>query len=194
VASAKFESEVQFTPSFTLLLAANDSPTVRDDDDGLWKRMRRIPLTTAIPPEQQDPTVKMRLREPEHAEAVLAWAVAGCLAYQQHGLGTCASVEASTAEYRVEMDHFGEFLADACTFEQDARLTRKALRALYKEWAEETGRRVLLGSREIARRLRQRGCEERIVMGNRQWVGIRERATTDPATQVQIGAACTESL
>ncbi|HMJ14822.1 MAG TPA: phage/plasmid primase, P4 family, partial [Polyangiaceae bacterium] len=99
VAAAKFESEVSFRPAFTLMLAANDAPSARDDDEGLWARMRRIPLTTAIPVEKQDRTIKAKLREPEHAAAILAWAVEGCLAWQRNGLGTAKAVEASTAAY-----------------------------------------------------------------------------------------------
>src|SRR5690606_19101373 len=79
VAAAKFEAEVSFKPTFTLMFAANDAPAARDDDEGLWARMRRIPLTAIIPPERQDPTIKAKLAEPEHAAAILAWCVTGCL-------------------------------------------------------------------------------------------------------------------
>jgi len=77
VAAAKYESEVSFRPSFTILLAANDAPSAKDDDEGLWARLRRVPLKSQIPAERQDPKIKFWLREPEHAAAVLAWAVEG---------------------------------------------------------------------------------------------------------------------
>jgi putative DNA primase/helicase len=179
VAAAKFEAEVSFRPGFTLLLAANDAPSAREDDAGLWARMRRIPLTAQIPTEKQDPTIKAKLRSPEHAAAVLAWAVAGCLAYQRDGLGTCKAVEASTAEYRAENDHFSEFLSDCCVFESRVSATRKALRDKYEAWAKETGVRKLLSARDIGTRLRARGAEEKIVRGNREWVGMRFRDEHD---------------
>lgn len=185
VAAAKYESEVSFRPAFTLVLAANDAPTAREDDAGLWARMRRIPLDAVIPPERQDPTIKTRLREPEHAAAVLAWAVAGCLEYQQSGLGSCPAVEASTAAYRADLDHFSEFLADTCVFEAGERMTRKALREAYESWAKETGRRTLLGARDIASKLRERGCKEVTVRGVRTWLGLRPRQGTDPDERVQ---------
>ncbi len=171
-AAAKYESEISFRPSFTLLLAANDSPTARDDDAGLWARLRRIPLTAQIAPERQDPSIKGKLREHGHAMAVLAWAVQGCLAYQRDGFGTCKAVEASTAAYRAENDHFSEFLADCCIFEPGLRTTRKALRDKYESWAKETGRRSLLSARDIATKLRAKGAEEAIVKGSREWSGL----------------------
>lgn len=179
VASAKFESEVSFRPSFTLVLAANDAPNAREDDEGLWARMRRVPLIAQIPPERQDPTVKTRLREPEHASAVLAWMVAGCLDYQKNGLGSCSAVQASTAEYRKELDHFSDFLSDCCEFESYSRISRRDLRVAYEEWARETGRKSLLSAREIAVRLRARECREVTVQGLRCWTGLRTRTVGD---------------
>lgn len=179
VASAKFEAEVTFRPSFTLVLAANDAPGAREDDAGLWARMRRIPLTAQIPAERQDPSIKTKLREPEHARAVLAWAIEGCLAYQREGLGACKAVESSTAAYRAESDHFAEFLADACIFEGGERVTRKALREAYKGWCDETGRRSLLADKDIAEKLRAKGCTSHKVGGTRMWIGVRLRQPTD---------------
>lgn len=180
VAAAKFEAEVSFRPSFTLVLAANDAPSAREDDAGLWARMRRIPFTAQIPPERQDPTIKQKLRQPEHAAAVLAWAVEGCLAYQRDGFGTCKAVEASTAEYRADLDHFAEFLADSCIFEVGAQITRKALREAYRDWCDETGRRALLGDKDIVSKLIDtKKCKPQKVRGVRGWSGLRLRALAD---------------
>jgi putative DNA primase/helicase len=82
VAAAKYESEIELRATFVLILAANDAPRLRDDDDGLWARMRRVPLVAQIPREQQDREMKARLQSPEHAAAILAWAVQGCLDWQ----------------------------------------------------------------------------------------------------------------
>lgn len=44
----------------------------------------------------------------------------------------------------------------------------------------------LLGAREIAERLRAKGCEERMVRGSRQWVGVRQRGATDDDDREQM--------
>lgn len=178
-AAAKYENEVTFRPSCSLLFAANDAPSAREDDDGFWQRMRRIPLTARIAEERQDRQLKTKLRQPEVARAILSWAVLGCIAYQRDGFGKSAAVESSTQEYRSELDHFSEFLADCMVFEEGARITRAALRKRYEAWAEEVNRKSLLDARKIAEKLKRLRCQETIVMGNRTWVGVREKTTTD---------------
>ena len=179
VVAAKYEKEVSFRASFTILLAANDAPIAKDDDEGLWARLRRIPLKSQIPPDRQDPKIKNQLREPGHAAAVLAWAVSGCAAYQRDGLGSCAAVAESTAEYRADLDHFAEFLADRLVSDATGRIDRKSLREAYCAWGEETGRRALLGAKEIVKRLRLRGYKETRLHGNWIWVGLRTRQYYD---------------
>lgn len=177
--AAKYENEVTFRPSFALMFAANDAPSAREDDEGFWVRMRRIPLHSVVPEAKQDRELKLKLNEPEHAKAILAWAVQGCARYCSVGLGTCQAVSNSTAEYRADLDHFSEFLSDCCILEHGCSMTRAALRKLYEDWGEEVNRRSLLNSRQIADKLRARNCTENKRMGTRGWDGIRQRMTTD---------------
>lgn len=177
--AAKYENDVTFKPSFSLLFAANDAPSAREDDDGFWVRMKRIPLVHQIPIERQDKQLKQRLQKPKHARAILFWAVQGAASYLANGFPKCSAVIKSTQEYRVELDHFAEFLGDKITFDPVGRITRAALRKLYEGWAEEVNRKSLLTARQIADKLRARGCMENMVMGTRSWVGARERMATD---------------
>jgi phage/plasmid-associated DNA primase len=139
----------------------------------MWARMRRVPLTAVIRPEKQDPTVKTRLREPEHAAAVLAWAVAGCLAYQREGFGRCTAVERSTAAYRAEMDLLGTFFGECCAFEVGTSVARADLRRAYEEWAKENGIRNPASARDFTEKLRDRGAEDGKSNGVRVWKHVR---------------------
>lgn len=178
-AAAKYENEVSFRPKFSLLFAANDAPTAREDDEGFWARMRRIPLTHQIPLEKQDKTLKQRFRLPEHSQAILAWAVKGCASYLQHGFPKCQAVEASTSEYRAELDHFSTFLDERCEFTPDGIVTRRDLRRAYERWAEEVGRKSLLDARAIAKKLRARGCTDASpIDGYERWLGVQLRSLT----------------
>lgn len=177
--AAKYENEVTFRPSFALIFAANDAPSAREDDEGFWVRMRRIPLTQVIPLERQDTELKHRLREPEHAQAILFWMVQGAGLYLSNRLGSCTAVENSTREYRADLDHFTEFLSDCFLFESTASVTRGALRKRYELWAEEVNRKSLLTAKQIADKLRARECTEKMMRGTRFWIGLREREMTD---------------
>ncbi|HKO49970.1 MAG TPA: phage/plasmid primase, P4 family [Polyangiaceae bacterium] len=174
VAAAKYEESVEFRPACTLILSANDAPSLRDDDDGMWARIRRIPLIAQIPAEQQDRELKFKLQRPEHAAAILAWAVAGCLAWQLNGLGTCDAVEKSTAAYRNEMDLFGRFLDECCVLDSETWISRAEFnKADNVGWCRDAGLRRPLSSREIQTRLEARGCHAKTVNGNRRWAGVR---------------------
>ena len=174
-AAAKYEAEVSFYARFALWLAANDAPTIRDDDEGAWSRVRRVPFVHPLPKERQDPTMRAKLREPETRTAILAWAVRGCLSWQTDGLGTCEAVEASTAEYRAEMDRFGGFLDECCAFEEwdEVRVSKEDLRKAYEQWCRENGVKHAMGAKEFARRLRDEGAGEGKSNGVRIWKRVR---------------------
>ncbi|MEO7032728.1 MAG: phage/plasmid primase, P4 family [Polyangiaceae bacterium] len=172
-AAAKFEAEVTFRPAFALWLAANDAPDIRDDDEGAWARVRRIPFEHIIPAEKQDRTLKQKLTAPEVRAAVLAWAVRGCLDWQANGLGTAKAIELSTEAYRQDMDRVAGFFEDCCEFGSYARVQRTALRRAYEDWCKENGVRTPLIGKEFAARLREKGVKDNKSNGKRLWAGVR---------------------
>ena len=172
-ASAKYEGEITFQPSFALWLGANDAPTIHDDDDGMWRRVRRIPFQTPIPRADQDPAMQEKLQAPAVQAAILAWLVRGCAAWQSDGLGSCQAVDESNAAYRVEMDRVEPFLEQCCVFEPSTSTSAKSLREAYSNFCREARIRVPAGAHEFARKLRLRLCEDRKSNGTILWHGVR---------------------
>ena len=79
-----YKKEFEFLPTFKLWLASNHRPQVSSDDDAIWERIRQIPFEQTIPKEERDPGIKAELSDPEQSgAAILAWAVEGCLLWQQ---------------------------------------------------------------------------------------------------------------
>jgi putative DNA primase/helicase len=173
-AAAKYESDITFYATFALWLAGNDCPTIRDDDEGAWSRVRRIPFTNPLPKERQDAKMRENLRGGVVQSAVLAWAVKGCLEWQRIGIGTCDAVEKSSAEYRSEMDRVADFFAECCAFEpwDEARVSRKTLRDSYVAWCAENGKKPM-DAKEFASRLRERGAIDGKSDGVRIWKRVR---------------------
>lgn len=172
-AAAKYEKEVRFLPSFALWLAANDAPTIRDDDEGAWSRVRRIPFNHPLPADQRDPLMREKLRAPEVQSAILAWAVQGCLEWQKSGLGTSAAIDESTASYRRDNDRTAGFFGDICAFEPDAKMSASDLRCAYENWCKEEGVRNPLNGNDLGERLVKRGCQPLKSNGRRIWKGVR---------------------
>jgi len=153
VHAAKFEAEVVIRPTFTLCFAANAAPVIRDDDAGMWVRMRRIPFDHVIPEAQQDKSIKETLTlDPDARAAVLAWAVAGCIIWQTEGIGHTEAVAKSNEAYRAEMDPIGGFF-QLLKFSAELQMTASAFRKSYKSWCDDNGVKFMLERSEIEKRL-----------------------------------------
>jgi putative DNA primase/helicase len=179
-----YKEYFEFTPQFTLWLAANDRPHVRA---GMWRRILQLPFTQAIPEPDRDPTLKARMRnDPEIRSAILAWAVNGALAWQQYGLQVPQRVRAYTDEYRTEVDPLTDFLDEHAILEPNQRVERARLLDLYRTWAQKAGEQPLT-AKALANSLKRRGVTDGGKSGNtRYWEGITlterpaEASTSEP--------------
>jgi putative DNA primase/helicase len=169
-----YQEAFEFSPSFKLWFAANHAPQVRDDDSAIWRRILRVPFEHVVPKGLRDPTVKAHLRDPAvSGPAILAWAVEGCLRWQEAGLRVPTVVEQATEQYRLDMDPLRLFFDERCDFHPHARCSVSSLRAAYETWSKETGERYVLDGRQFAERLTERGCTKvRQTGGARAWKGI----------------------
>ncbi len=174
-AQRKFESPIEFRPSCTIIMAANDAPKARDDDEGFWNRMQRIPITAVVPKERQVPNFFEVLRSTEVAEAILAWAIAGCIEWQGVGIGAAKVVSDSSAAYREEQDWLGGFLA-MYAVDESAVISAGVFRDAYERYCKQEGQ-LTEPTKTLAARIAKRlpGVRYRIVRGAREWIGLRLR-------------------
>lgn len=176
VARFLYREHFEFVPTFKLWLAANHKPVIRGADHAIWRRIKLIPFQVTIPPEDRDRQLAARLRA--ELPGVLAWAVRGCLEWQQYGLGEPPEVTEATNEYRAEMDPLGPFFGERCVLHPNARAYAGELYAGYAAWCEQAGERPM-SQREFGLRLQERGFERRIVRGRVVWVGLGLRGGED---------------
>lgn len=166
-----YQAPFQFVPQFTLWLASNDEPRVRDDDAALWRRILEVPFAVSIPEPERDPRVKDTLCDPRAgAPAILAWAVRGCLAWQREGLSPPGAVISATRAYRDRMDPLAEFLEERCELVEGAWTSTRSIHAAHTEWCRATHRRPLT-TMALAKRLAARGLVPQ-KQGERGWLGI----------------------
>ena len=150
----------EFDPTHKLYLAANHKPVVRGTDLAMWRRIKLVPFNVTIPPAEQDKSLPDKLRA--ELPGILAWAVRGCLEWQNEGLGEPAAVRAATEQYRSESDLLAAFLADRCVVGDKRKCKFADLYAAYKEWS---------GDRQTTRpafidRLKERGLDNENGTGN----------------------------
>jgi putative DNA primase/helicase len=169
-----------FAPSHKLWLAGNHKPTVRGDDEGIWRRLRLIPWLVTIPANERDKNLPEKLRA--ELPGILRWAVEGCLEWQAKGLDEPEAVRRATREYREQNDGLGEFFRLYVVFEPDAKVARKEIRERYEEFCKDNGAQPL-GAKRFAGRLRERGITEGNVRQGQKfldgWRGVRLATETE---------------
>ena len=162
-------------------LAANYKPEIRGTDYAIWRRIRLIPFTVTIPPEEQIPDLAEQLKE--ELSGILNWALEGLRDWLANGLQPPPEVTEATEAYRAEMDIVGLFVQDACALDPKAVTPSKTLYEAFREWCSENGYEPF-GQTAFGRRLAAKGfahgrayIEGRL---RRCWFGIRLRSDTDP--------------
>lgn len=136
---------IKFRSTCKLWLFGNHEPQVGDTDQGIWRRIRRLPLKANFRDEDIDKDLGRKLESPDNVRAILAWAVAGCLQWREHGLGEPECVRAETLQYRQQQDRVGNFVRECCylgaqTFETPSfseinEIPTKDLYKAYVTWA-----------------------------------------------------------
>jgi len=170
-----------YKPQFKIWLASNNKPDIRGRDQGIWSRIMLIPFTVTIPPKERDKQLGEKLKK--EGEAILAWAVKGCLAWQNEGLNPPRQVLEAVSEYQEETDRLGEFFEDCCSLNPLAKTTTRDLYSAYEMWCADNGE-TPVRKNTFSRMLRERGFA-RVRIGrtsDRGWQGIKLGKKTPPST------------
>ena len=179
--SARFMRQdfFEYTPQFKPVIVGNHKPAIRNIDEAMKRRMHMIPFTVTIPPERRDSRLTEKLLA--ERDGILAWAVAGCLAWQREGLKPPASVVSATEEYFEAEDALGRWLEERCVREPSARSLTAELFSDWKQWADTSGE--FIGSqRRFSDLLITRGLEKwRNGAGVRGFQGIGLKHPPSPA-------------
>jgi putative DNA primase/helicase len=143
-----------FEPTFKLFLAANHKPTIKGSDYAIWRRIRLIPFSVTIPPEERDKSLMEKLKK--EMPGILRWAVDGCLLWQKEGLQAPEIVQATTAAYRSEMNTIGDFISECCEVRKGAKTAFRNLYSVYCSWSAKN-QDDRIGKKEFARCLDECG-------------------------------------
>lgn len=148
-----YSENFTFVPVAKFWLAVNHKPVVRDDSRGFWRRMRLLPFSQTF---GIDPHLADTLRR--EGPGILAWAVRGCLEWQQRGLTPPDVVAAATADYQADSDQLAAFLHTATLPDAEARIRGAALYEHYVGWAasERLGDRERLSATAFGKKMKER--------------------------------------
>lgn len=130
-----YENLITFHPEFKVWMGLNAKPTIRGNDDGVWRRVRLIEFGVKIPEDQIDKNLAEKLKK--ELSGILNWALIGCLAWQKMGLNEPEKVLESTREYRREQDLLGDFLDEKSLMDEKYFITVSEFYKAYLQWSEE---------------------------------------------------------
>ena len=151
-----FSELFTFRPECTLWMSTNHKPPTRDTGNALWNRIKLIPFTVSIPKEEQDRNLRAKLLE--EAPGILAWAVRGCLDWQQKGLNEPEAVQEATAGYREENDNVEMFLQEHCLLSNQVQVKSSELYEAYRKYCEQEGE-YSLNQKRFSMALKEKGYE-----------------------------------
>lgn len=160
-----FREHFSFKPRFKIWLVTNHKPDIRGTDRAIWRRVRLIPFKQQFDGKRRDPELRMKLEA--ELPGILAWAVEGCMAWQELGLGEAPRITQATLEYRRESDQMGRFLKDRCVLGSSGGTTpARELYEAYVEWCSEQ-REKAEGNNVFAK-----GLRDRAITGTRTRKGV----------------------
>jgi putative DNA primase/helicase len=167
-----YENSWEFDPTHKLWLATNHKPIIRGTDPAIWSRIRLIPFDVSFEG-KEDRTLKTALMD--ELPGILAWAIEGCLRWQEEGLPLSASVEKATREYRDESDQLGRFIEERCIVGEFVSVLGRVLYSSYKTWAHDAGEPDLTET-AFGRRMTEKGFQKRHTDRGKSYSGIALRS------------------
>lgn len=126
-----------FDPSHTFVMLTNHKPIVGGTDEGIWRRLRLVPWSVVIPPEERDEELPSKLAF--ELDAVLTWLISGYLAWRANGLGEPEAVTEATQAYRAESDPLARFIDQECVTGAAFTVRSNRLFAAFEKWAVAEG-------------------------------------------------------
>lgn len=160
-----------FRPTFKLVISFNRRPTIRGDDDGIWRRLWVVPFPVQLPRDKQDKSFGEKLKA--EGPAILNWMIDGFRLWRKRGLVVPEVIQRATAAYRMDSDPLGPFLASACiiTGAEDHVTPASELWRAYLVWCKRNAA-APISQTSFGRRLTERKGVRRETPHTVRYVGI----------------------
>ncbi len=159
----------EFARTHKMILVTNNRPTIKEDTEAAWRRLRLVPFEVVIPKAKRDPDLMRKLSS--ERSGILAWLVQGCVDWLREGLTEPDAVIVATEAYRGCANSLDAFMLDRCVLGEGLVCVTSDLMAAYADWCG-VNKRVPLRGRAFAAALKEKGCMPTKIGGQRHWVGL----------------------
>jgi len=169
-----YRSNEPFENTAKIWFDLNTLPKFKGVDAGIARRPRVIPFDYTVPAAGKDPKLPEKLLA--EAKGILAWIVAGAVAWSKEGLVVPAEVEYATREYVDEQNHLPVFFRDCYTADPKGIVTASDVQKQYGDWCREAGEQPYDYQRKVVPFLRKvMKLREQKTRFGKTWFGIVRR-------------------
>jgi len=158
-----YQNQFDFTPTHTIWLCTNHEPIIRGTDDGIWRRIKLIPMVMHYLTEREyaDRIKKKQISRDDpnydildntlidkldvELKGILAWVVRGSKEWWNNGkpdLREPRSITNATARYKSEMDILQGFISAECVKDPSAETPHGTLYIKFASYLTSLGLRV----------------------------------------------------
>jgi putative DNA primase/helicase len=176
---AKYQAQIEFYPSHFLFLYGNTKPTIRDDSNAMWGRVRLVKFGVTIPVEMRKPINEVKDMFRAELPGILNWAIEGARSAIENGIGTTVSIQTETREYQEGEDNVGRWLKEGCIQSPTYRVDKHKAYETFRKWSESEGILDIPQSKTLTSRLRKLGIELGGA-GRKDYIGFRLGTPEDP--------------
>ncbi len=161
-----YENPWTFRPSHKLTISTNHRPEIKNGDEAIWRRVIYVPFSVVIPEAEWDRQLADKLRS--ESAGIMAWCVAGCLAWQRDGLALPQEAVQAVKEYRAGEDLFSGFIESQCERAPEERVSATKLLDAYRRFSGDE-----LSAKKLSTLLRDKGFASKRTASGMQWLGLR---------------------
>lgn len=145
----------EFDPTHKINLLTNHKPTIKSQDDGIWRRVMLIPYRSVFgavvgecDPNQTKPATHIKVADlqeklNQESDGILAWVIAGAVEWYQGGLNPPQDVIDASARYKHEQDRVQAFVDEECDLGFDKSVRISDIYQSYTGWSRDGGTHAL---------------------------------------------------
>lgn len=130
-----YQSDFEFVPVFKLFINTNFLPVVNNDTVFSSGRIKVISFDRHFKLEEQDLTLKDKLRKPKNISGIFNWCLEGLKKFYETGAEPPKSVVEATNDYRNKSDKMSNFLSD-CLESSSKNVKAKEVYDTYQQWCK----------------------------------------------------------
>jgi putative DNA primase/helicase len=152
-----YKEAFTFQPQMKFWLMTNNKPDIPESTRAIWARIKLIPFENDFTGRED---TQMDTKLSEAGDAILAWAVDGCLRGQREGLREPPKVHAATQSYKEEQDLLAEFVDETCDLEAGLEVKARMLYKAYQDWCLANQQMRPMSEKDFSNQMQQRGIRK----------------------------------